>query len=221
MVWNTDTVIITNVTGNPASVSNADGNTAPSLGGRQGDDYVSEIHGKWYTAAYRGSVFHYTTPIAGQVIPVLGATTQTAVSLYNPLGSGVNLELISFRLGESITTATFVIGSIGFGVLENVGAGTALPTSGVAPTFLYGTPIGGSAPSPKGRALTTATIAAATLFLDIGLGTGLTTGQNAGVIEKLFDGSIVIAPGTLLAVQGTVAQTSSYVLGLTWAEWPI
>ena len=82
------------------------------LGGKQGEGLVSEIHGKWYTAAYRGNVFHATSPIAGQVIPVITSTTsQTALSLYNPLGSGKNLELISFRLGQSITTATCDVGS--------------------------------------------------------------------------------------------------------------
>lgn len=190
------------------------------LGGKQGEGLVSEIHGKWYTAAYRGNVFHATSPIAGQVIPVITSTTsQTALSLYNPLGSGKNLELISFRLGQSITTATFVIGSIGFGVLQNVGNGVALPTSQVAAT-IFGTPFGANASSPQGKALSTCTTVAASTFLDIGLGVGLTTGEQAGVIEKLFDGSIILGPGSMLMTQGTVAQTSSYVLGMSWCEWP-
>ena len=219
-VWNTDTVALTNTTANPVTASAQDGQPTVSLGGKQGDDYVSEIHGKWYTAAYRGGVFLASTPKAGQVIPVLGATTQTALSLYNPLGSGKNLELISFRFGESITTATFVVGSIGFGVITNIGAGVALPTSQVLAT-VFSNPIGAAGPAPVAQALATVTITAATNFMDIGMGTGLTTGQTFSVFEKLFDGTVILAPGTLIAVQGTVAQTSSYVLGMTWAEWPV
>ena len=79
-----------------------------AMGGKANESVVTELHGKWYTAGYRGRIFHASSPIAGQVIPVITSTTaQTALSLFNPLGSGVNLELISFRFGTSITTTVW------------------------------------------------------------------------------------------------------------------
>lgn len=213
--------VIFGAVGAPSSTSAADSSNLPLLQGKAGDGIVSELHGKWYTSAYRGRMFHATSPIAGQVIPVMTSTTaQTALSLFNPLGSGVNLELVSFRFGTSITTSTGVIGSIGFGVGQNVGGTQVVPTSQVAAT-LFGSPLGPAASSPQGKALATCTITALTTFLDIGLSAGLTSSYPFLLAEKTFDGSIVLAPGSILCVQGTVAQTSSYVLGMSWAEYPV
>jgi hypothetical protein len=209
---------------NFASASLPDNAFAFQMGGKQGDGIVSELKGKFATAAYRGRVFVANNGIAGAVIPVITSTTsQTAISLYNPPGSGINVELIELVVATSITTATGVVGSLGFGVLENIGSGTAIPTSQVAATNIIGSPWSGIAPSPTAKALNTATIVAATVFISVALQWGLTTGQagpsNTGVYRP--DGAIVVGPGTLIALQGTVAQSSSFVQQITWAEWPV
>ena len=208
---------------NPPVSSNPDGMQVYTLAGKQGEKLVSELHGKYYTAAYRNKVFVANNGIAGAVIPVITSTTsQTAISLYNPLGSGINVELIELSLATTVTTSTGVIGSVGFGVLTNIGQGTALPTSPVAATNILGSPWSGTTVSPAAKALNTATIVAATVFISANLQWGLTTAQ-AGPATALWrpDGTVVIGPGTLIALQGTVAQTSSFIQQLTWAEYPV
>ena len=51
--------------GAPSNVSNADGTNAPLLQGKAGEAVVAELHGKWYTSAYRGRVFIGQTTTAG------------------------------------------------------------------------------------------------------------------------------------------------------------
>jgi hypothetical protein len=204
--------------------SPSDGNYLYQAGGKQSEALVSEVHGKYYTGAYRGKVFTANNGIAGAVIPVITSTTaQTAISLYNPLGSGINVELIELVVATTVTTSTGVIGSIGFGVLENLGAGVALPTSQVAATNIIGSPMSGGAPLPTAKALNTVTIVAATVFISVALQWGLTTAQagpsNTGIYRP--DGTMILGPGTLWALQGTVAQSSSFIQQITWAEWPI
>jgi hypothetical protein len=90
-----------------------DGQSLPSqLAGRQGDQYVSEIHGKYYTQSYRGKTFIAGTGIAGSVIPLAPPVSQaqTALSLWNPAGSGKMIELIRLSIG-AVSATTAVIGS--------------------------------------------------------------------------------------------------------------
>src|SRR5690348_11006426 len=78
--------------------------------GRQLEQYVAEIHGKWYYAALAGKLFHGSSLIAGVTIPVNTATAAT-FTLFNPADSGVNLELVSLDIGWP-AGATTVVGTI-------------------------------------------------------------------------------------------------------------
>ena len=50
--------------GAPSNVSAADGTNAQILQGKAGEQVVTELHGKWYTSAYRGRVFQTGVLIA-------------------------------------------------------------------------------------------------------------------------------------------------------------
>src|ERR1700675_4544342 len=76
--------------------------------GKQADGLVSELHGRWYTAAYNGKSFFASTLVAGVTLPV-NTTTAATYLVYNPLGSGVNMELISLDVA-SLNSGT--IGSL-------------------------------------------------------------------------------------------------------------
>src|SRR5580704_14123146 len=82
------------------------GSNPVQLFGKQSDGIVSELHGKWYTAAYNGRTYFASTLVAGVTLPV-NTTTAATYLVYNPLGSAVNMELIS------LDVASLASGTIG------------------------------------------------------------------------------------------------------------
>src|SRR3990167_7337716 len=78
--------------------------------GRQGEQLTADLHGKWYSAALNGRLFIGSSLIAGVTIPVNTATAAT-FTLFNPLGSGVNVELATLDIGWP-AGATTVVGTI-------------------------------------------------------------------------------------------------------------
>lgn len=102
----------------------------PSQSGIYGDTLVSEYLGKYANLTLQGNVFWGSTAAAGTIIPVNASNLVSTFTLYNPLGSGRNLLLISYDLG--LTTGTAVIGNINLVFQAGVGAAIALPTSQTA-----------------------------------------------------------------------------------------
>ena len=203
---------------NPANMANGFGQDLPMGMGRSGEAYNVDIHGKWYTAGYNAATFLASTLIAGTVIPISSATAAT-FGIYNPIGSGKNLELISYDM--SFLTATAVVGALEFTVLTSVGGSTALPT-GITRLTPLANPIGGQSGVAVGVPFSVATVVASTVIIPLGIAFGTTT-EQAGPIESHldFEGRIILAPGTLIHVTGNVAQTASALQMLTWAEWPV
>lgn len=200
----------------PSNISAPDGSNAAILQGKAGEQIYADIHGKWYTAAYRGRVFEGTTAAAGTTIPISSATAGTFV-LYNPLGSGVNMELVSYECG--INTVTTVASAVLLGIAVGL---VVAPTSVTALTPLPGL-LGGSAVA-QGKLYSVATIVATTSFYTLfGItATNATAGNSLGSpLRHEFDGKLILAPGTLVHVCGTAAQTSATAQTFVWAEWPI
>jgi hypothetical protein len=196
---------------NPGAASIADSTATAQLGGKQGDALVSELHGKYYTAAYRGRVFIGQTTTAGTTIPIITTTTAT-FALYNPLGSGVNVELISCDVMG--TTTTVGSGAIGLGVVTGL---TLAPTSLTALTPIP-IPIGAGG-VPQAKLYAQAVLAAATTsFIPLFAATAA-----LGVVPVWhtdFDGKMILAPGTLVFLAGTAAQTGNPTVSrFDWAEW--
>jgi hypothetical protein len=195
--------------GAPSNVSIADGQNAPALQGKAGELNVSELHGKWYTSAYRGRVFSTGVLIAGVTIPV-NTTTAPTFTLFNPLGSGVNLELISLDVGWPAAAASVV--------------GTLLGTTGVqTPTAttagnIYSLLIGAGA-VPQGKFFTAATIVAITQHMPLMNISTVTDTMNPAHVD--FDGRVVLAPGSLFTLTSTPVQTAVALPALSWAEYPV
>ena len=76
--------------------------------GRQGDQIVSELHGRYYEQAYRNNVFVGSNGATPSVTTVALATTYTGLALINPASSAVNLSLL--KVGYSFIVA-FAAGS--------------------------------------------------------------------------------------------------------------
>lgn len=205
---------------NPSNSSIPDGGTSTALAGKQGEQIVTELHGKWYTQAYRGNVFIGSTALAGTVIPINAASLVSTFTLWNPLGSGKNLELISYDLGIAGTT-TAVIGSIGLVFQAAVGAAIVIPTSQTALTPINAVIGLGNAPVAKLLSAGTLTGTPSVLgSLGISFGTtGATPGPATAHYE--FDGKMIVPPGVLITTVSTAAQTQAMQQQFIWAEVPV
>jgi hypothetical protein len=198
--------------GAPSSTSAADSTNLPLLQGKAGEGLVAELHGKWYTAAYRNRVFFSSTLAAGTTIPI-SSTTAPTFTIYNPLGSGVNVEMISIDV--AITNATTVVSPIS--VTYTTGLIVA-PTSVTALTVTSGI-VGGSGVA-QAKVYSAATLAAA-LTTSFPIFSISATSGSFPLLHYDFDGKFILPPGSLACLTGTAAQTSATMNSAFWAEWPI
>jgi hypothetical protein len=188
--------------------NNQSGSLGFQAGGPAGDAWVSEVHGKFYSANRAGRVWIVSALIAGVTIPVNTATA-AVFGIYNPAGSGINLELISFDLG-TITTGALTQGEILATISKQ------LPSS-VTPAAAVMNPMNSG--SPGGVAFTTATFAASTTHIPIAC--ILAAAVAAGALHYDFDGKLILPPGWAMQITGSPAQVNVTMPCLTWAEHSI
>lgn len=174
---------------------------------------VSEYHGRFYNMAYNGGLPGNLFGVCNQAAVSTSAaltTTFTGLSVANPAGSGVNLEIIMF------TCAQFAVGAAGaVGYMTGVGAsagsltarnsvvgGRASTAICSAGSTLGGTPVLEEVVGSVGSLATT--------------GYGL---QPALVVD--LGGRIIIPPGAFIASYTTAATTTALIFGFKWLEVPI
>lgn len=212
---------MTGVAQNPVQTQNSDTSMAPVAMGHQGDMLVSEIHGKYYTSAARSGLYLGSTLIAGVALPANAANVVSKFTLWNPAGSGVNVELVEFGIG--IDSATTVVNGIVAGFQFGVGGAVTAPGTLTATTSIA---LGGTNPggTPKATLYSAATLVNAAVLsplLPIFGGFGAVTDTGTAPDPHKFDGAVVLPPGSLVTFLTTVAAETATFCGLTWAEWLI
>src|SRR5271156_1759710 len=85
------------------------GSTPTQISGGYGEEIVTELHGKGYTAARGGLVF-IAAATAAITLPLNSAALVSKFSLINPLGSGKVMELIDADFAS--VSATEVVNAI-------------------------------------------------------------------------------------------------------------
>jgi len=198
-----------------------------SSGGPQGDSYVSEIHGKWATAARQGRLFHGSSAAAGIAIPLYTATTQ-ALCLWNT-STTVDLEIVKYSL--AYISGTTVAGPVMYGRLNagyTYGTGAPIATFTNAPTYIQPGRAGSGASQAQLANVTVTTTAAIPVANFIGSSISTPDAFAAAsttvpliVTEENFDGSIIIPPGWAFFPMALLATTSLYQQRLVWVENPI
>lgn len=175
--------------------------------------------GLYYTETSLGRVFMGSTAAAGTAFPI---STGTAVTfgLWNT-SSNFNATLISLRAGY--TSGTIALGTWG---LANQYCGFAIGTAAPLTAFTAGTPKNALLGNGNASAMQF-TPSAATLTAG---GTALTwygasqESATAGLgiwgVNWMFNGDVIVPPGHLVFVCGSVAQTALYSMTLCWAETP-
>jgi hypothetical protein len=203
------------VTQDPSTLNYGSGTSSQITLDNQGSQLASELHGKFYQASVRGNAFSFRTAEAGVTIPIVSATAGVYM-ITNPVGSGKVLELIRFVIG--LTTATEVVGVIGFGI-QPTSAATTYTTAGVLANNLHGA--GKQSVATVWTSVTqTAVAATGGLFKPL-VSVPAVTGNTPFALEYDFDGTWLIPPGwQITLLSNPAAQSAATVVDTLWAEWP-
>ncbi len=200
-----------------------DGAPVTTRGERSGGACTSDVRGHFAEAASRNQIFTLTlaattTGVAAGNIVGAAAAASTQFALWNPVGSGKNLELLRFGMG-------IISGTPGAGPLFH-GIFTGVPTLNATTGNAYSNLAGQSAASvarwmalAAGSALTGGVAPITFSLSDFATtATAQATPGEVRAIENL-DGSIVLPPGTgwvpLWSAAGT-ALLNGY--SITWQE---
>jgi hypothetical protein len=177
---------------------------APRMGG-QGDTIVSNLMGRYYEAASRGTLFSVANQAAVTTTAAL-ATTWTGLAIANPSTSGKNLVLRRFMCAQFAVGAAAAVGIM-------VGSGAAAGSLTVRAAKVGG-------PISSTTASAGATIATPVLERIYGsVGSLATTGYGLlPAINAEIDGDLIIPPGYYAASFTSVVTTSALLFGFVWDE---
>jgi len=181
--------------------------------------------GRHYQAAQEGRVFTGNAAAAGQVLPIFSGTAQK-FGLWNPAGSGVDVELIRLALTYVDTTGAaggYVLALVA-NAPANLGTGAAITafTEGALGTDIFNARVGsGAAPKAKFTP-SAATVTAPIILRHLGLNQLVTTAADATTVPwravEEFDGDLILPPGNAVFVAGNIATLSKWACSLTWKE---
>lgn len=181
---------------------------------RHGQLVVSPMLGQHSIITQRGRTFSANANDAtGRTILGAGGTT-SGFMFYNPVGSGVNMEIV--ELIVSPLTATDVVGVIG---LEY----GAPPTTVTNAATVRATNIGGNAQTALCKASYGSTIVAMTFlrWLPIFVQTVAGILQGSSVLYNP-NGTLIIAPGGAVnIISSTTQSTNLWAQSVTWMEMPL
>ncbi len=214
---------------NPGTTNLPDG-PAPFVGqGKQGEQLIGNVHGRYYTNTYRGNNYFVSTALPGLAFSIFSNTTFIGLMIANPMGSGKNISIGRVSVGASTAGAT---AASGWGYCWLNGAGSGLiNTQYTALTALVatrGNAMLGATGQGSSVAITYAgaTIAAASVFTwgraaAFSTGTGAITVQIANVMTEDLDGTMIVPPGTMWTLTTAILTGVTANASVTWEEIPI
>lgn len=200
---------------NPVTTNLPDGSDQNFILGRQADLLVTEVHGKRYTANYRNNLF--AANVNGVTIPVIASGLVSVFTLYNPPGSGVNMEITRLDYAQVVTAA--VINALGFwaSTAALTAAGTFTTAGTVFSKNIKNPPLN------KGLFFSAYTHSGTPTLVDVITGFGATTANQTGPLFKVYDGEIILPPGIAmsLAMSTGAGTASAAVVQVEWSEWGV
>lgn len=180
--------------------------------GRHSETLAQTIHQLGYMSGANGNLFSAIINGATGRTILAPAGTTSGPMIYNPIGSGINMEVL--EIFAAPTTATDVVGVLG---LEY----GAPPTTVTNANAIVGYPIGKGA-TGQGRCSYGSTIVAMTMLIWIPVFIQTTAGVLQGSSVFYRPQGLVIAPGGAInLVSGQTTQsTNVWAEHFIWAEWP-
>ena len=204
---------ITGYIGEMASRGSSNYETAVRMTG-EGTFLVDQLSGRYAERTYRGDVWTFTR--AAVTVPVIANNLVSVCGIYNPPGSGKNLEIIETMVGLALATTV---------VQEFVWCSSTVAASASATFTTQGTARSGlmqASTSSNARVYTAVTHSGTPDVEDKIVGFGAVT--NVGtIVPKMHNGALMIPPGVLASIATlTAASTASGInLHFKWAEVPI
>ncbi len=214
---------ISGIVNPPANQSITDGSQPIVLMGKSAELLVAELHGKYYTQAYRGTAYIGTTAAAGVVTPIYTATAQT-FGIWNRSGNSRNAALQVLDAGIN-AVGTGVVSNFCLSQTLNAGSGIASGNISVFTAVVPSTAVVGSqAANTVAFAPGTATTLATTLLMTLNysyFSTAVLTSPIPG-LHFDFDEGVIVPPNVAVWVsQVTAANGGTWALSLRWGEPPI
>lgn len=183
-----------------------DTSVTKARGGKQGDQIISELHGRYYEQTYRGNGYSVCTQGTSVTTTAALATTFTGLAVGNPAGSGFNLVLNKFSAAQF---AVGVAGTIGI-----MGAAGAIAASLTPQNRMLG---GKASVATASAGATISTPLLITTFGSVGSVATTGYGLESGIFVDL-EGSIIVPPGFFVASYTSTAQTSAFQFSFAWEE---
>lgn len=184
--------------------------------GNMGEIIASELHGRYYEAAYRRTLFSATTTAAGTTVAGAVAAVTGTVVVSNPINSPVNLVVNKVMAG---LVAVGAAGFIGLGTGYNSGTNVTHTT----PLTVKNNYIGVGS-SGYGLADTAATMPTAPTYTHILSGIGTLAATGFGVQQVFYydlEGSVILPPGGYAVLLTSAIQTTTFVGSIQWEEVPL
>ena len=196
-------------------VKSSPGSLEPARGDLTGARVVTQGHAAFQEAVLNGHVYGVANQAGVTSQAGLSATTPV-LTLYNPSGSGKNA--VVWYAGATFTVAFAAVAAI----FVAVGTDTvAAAVTGTLTTTHRNMKMGGSQTNVC-KAFLAATLPAAPVAVSI-LGAGLTGAvnllPNTKPVDRWFNGSIVLKPGTNFSLQtGAASGASGMFCEYIWEE---
>lgn len=206
-----------------------DGQPVNMLGGHSGEGMVSELHGKYFTQAYRKNSWTASNAVGSPVaVPLMATNCTPTFGILNPAGN--NTAVVPQRINFGWTAGTGIAGCLGYAYISPVGApvGTAntISTYTAGPTIQmdtcgqrYGGNIIFGISFTIGGAVFTPTLHR---WSNNGQGAPITSTATLYNIFEEFDGTVIIPPGVCWFPVASVAIAETFQISLMAYEipWP-
>ena len=204
---------------NPVTANNPiSSNPLPPSLGRQGEELISELHGKYGTAAMNKALFNFN--VTAVAIPVVSSAVASVFTLWNPPSSGVLAEMVDTELGQVL--ATTVVNAIGWYFTSGSGALAGTFSTKAAANTNYFSARTGDVPNGNVIPYTAYTNSGIPVRVDIIGSFGAVTDAGMPLPAKIYDGRLWVPPGVAMSVLASTAITFTAGLDVScrWIEWP-
>jgi hypothetical protein len=208
-------MLIQGSVGQPSTTSIQPGTTPTIRQGQLGDVIVSELHGRYYESAYRRNLFNAAVQGTGITTSAGLVTGYTGLALTNPTSSTVNLVVTKVGYGVNAAPAAVMVVSLAF----NTSTTAVTQTTAITGRNNF---LGGAAPQGLAASATTFPTAPINSHILGVIGTNAITAINETVDLIDMEGSIVMPPGSYIAiVTSTASAATSFWGSFQWEEVPV
>ena len=194
-----------------------DGAMTVARGDKSGALVTHAMHGQYYEAVSRGNVF-WTANQSGVTSQAGLSVTTPVLTVYNPIGSGVDCSLLfagaTFLVAFAAAAIVWLAAGVPGGGADVTGTAAVVRSARV-----------GSMQQSRVQPFLAATLPLVPVGIDIlgvGLTAAITTVPQIQVLDRHYNGSVVVVPGGNISIQtSTASGTNSTACMFVWEEIPL